>query len=100
LKESTMTATQALKKLSEVSGESALIVADPKDGIAVVVRWEDPERRLAFCVDSHFENEADDHLYLVARAAEYLSNEARKRRELGLAVRLRTLSSLIENECG
>jgi hypothetical protein len=62
-----MTATQALKKLSEVSGESALIVADPKDGIAVVVRWEDPERRLAFCVDSHFENEADDHLYLVAR---------------------------------
>lgn len=87
-----MTVTEALKKLADVSGEAILLVADPNDGLAVVVRWEDDEKRMAF-VDEDLPNMEGDKLalYLISRAANYLVREAQKDVNGSLALRLRSV---------
>ncbi len=87
-----MTVTEALKKLADVSGEAILLVADPNDGLAVVVRWEDDEKRMAFLDDDLPDMEGDKlALYLISRAANYLVREAQKDTNGSLALRLRAV---------
>lgn len=95
MKESMMNITEALKKLAEASGEPILLVHDPKDGVAVVVRWEDDDRRMAFLGSDTSDLEGNSlALYLVVRAAKYLVREAQKAGDMRLALRLR----VVENE--
>lgn len=89
-----MNITEALVLLAEESGENALLVADPKDGLFVVVRFEDNQKRLAFPREEHdpegLEGDAIA-LHLISKAADYQAGQARKRGELGRAIRLITL---------
>ena len=95
-----MTVTEALEALSQVSGDTILLVADPTDGLAVVLWWEDPARRLAFTGEVTNLDGDDLALYLVGKAANYLANEASDRGDLRRVVRLRTLAAQAENAIG
>ncbi len=90
-----MKVTEARKKLADVSGEPILLVADPNDGLAVVVHWENDEKRMAFLGSDTPDLDGDPlALHLVVRAAKYLVGEAQKTGNLHLAVRIR----IVENE--
>ena len=86
-----MNVTEALEALSQVTGNTILLVADPTDGLAVVLWWEDPARRLAFTGEATNLDGDDLALYLVSKAASYLAREANDRGDLRRAVRLRTV---------
>jgi uracil-DNA glycosylase len=95
-----MTVTEALEALAAVGGDTILLVADPTDGLAVVLWWEDPARRLAFTGEATNLDGDDLALYLVGKAANYLANKANDRGDLRRAVRLRTVAAQAENAIG
>lgn len=90
--------TQALKQLAELSGENALLVADPKEGLFVVIRYEDDKQRLAFCREKHEPKLKGNALalFLIRKAIRYQKNAARARIEMGRAVRLATLEAKLD----
>lgn len=93
-----LTVTQALTRLVEESGEDALLLVHPKDGMAVVVRYDDDKTRLAFVrEDSDFHEEGDAlALGLIRKAVRHQQDEARRRVEGRRMVRLQLIVNEID----
>lgn len=88
-----MNVTEALEALSQVTGDTILLVADPHRRLAIVLWWEDPARRLAFTGEATNLDGDDLALYLVSKAASHLAGKANDRGDLRRAVRLRTVET-------
>lgn len=97
-----MNITEALTRLAEESGENVLLVADPNEGLFVVVRFDDNKERLAFPREDHDPELQGDAvaLHLISKATNYQARQARKRGELGRATRLVTLRETISEAIG
>jgi hypothetical protein len=92
--------TEALTQLVDESGESALLLVHPDDGMGVVVRGEDEKTRLAFIPEEDDEESYEGDrlaLWLIRRAAAHQRDQAKRRVEGRRAIRLHLLVNKIDS---